>query len=122
MKLLFFILILLATTANADVFYCSSSEAVGFSATNSKYKKISFETSKFKAKIDFNKRTFVSNDLQMTDYECTSLFTDGIMCVSDGYSININKKNFKFVLSKAYTFVIGKSDTVSISIGTCDKF
>ena len=113
MKLLFFILILLTTTANAAVFYCSSSEAVGFSATNGKYKKTSFKTSKFKAKIDFNKRTFVSNNLQMTDYECTSLFTDGITCVSDGYSININEKNLKFVLSKAYGFVVGKSDTVS---------
>ena len=80
----------------------------------------------FRAETDYetksNKKTFVSNDLQMTDSACTSMFTDGITCVSDGYSININKKNFKFVLSKAYGYVIGKKDTVSISIGTCDKF
>ena len=113
---------LFTTTAYADVFYCSSSKSVGFSTTNGKYKTTSFKTSKFKAKIDFNKKTFVSNDLDMRDSACTSIFTDGITCVSDGYSININKKDFKFVLSKAYGYVIGKNDTVSISIGTCDKF
>ena len=122
MKLLFFILIFITTTANADVFYCSSSAVVGFSPTNGEYEEAVFNTSKFKAKIDFNKRTFVSNDLSLTDNACTSIFTDGITCVSNGYSININKKDFKFALSKAYGYVVGKKDTVSISIGTCDKF
>lgn len=103
-------------------FLYSTSEVVGLKSINGEYKKTSFKTSKFKAKIDFNKRTFVTNDLKLTDNACASIFTHGITCVNDRYLININKHDFKFVLSKAYAYVIRRNNIVIISIGKCKKF
>ena len=113
----------LSIKVSADVFFCSEKDSVGFAPNNyGKYTRGLFKESKFKAKIDFTNKTFISNDIPLIDYNCTNLSTNGMTCNQLGFLITVNKNDYKFVLTRGYGYVLGKKDTISVSIGTCDKF
>jgi len=116
--------LLFSIKVNADVFFCSEKDSVGFAPNNSgQYISGLFEQGRFKAKIDFINKTFVSNEIPLTDYNCKILpFNNGMTCNQAGFLITVNKNDYKFVLTKAFGYAIGKKDTVSVSIGNCDKF
>ena len=119
------IVLFLPSSLSADgsgVYFCSSTDSNGFGIKNGIYESGRVEVSRFKAKIDFNKKTFISSDLEMNDNSCKRIFDEGMTCSQYGYSININKNNLKFVLAKGYGYAFSSNDTVSISIGTCELF
>ena len=105
-----------------DVYFCSPTDGNGFMSKNGRYERTGFDVIRFKAKIDFNKKTFVSNDLSIKDFQCKPILDEGMTCSDSGYSININRNNLKFVLAKGYGYAFSSNDTVSISLGTCDLF
>ena len=112
----------LQTAAQADVYYCAELDSNGFKLKSGAYEKQGFKVDRFKARIDFDRKSFFSNDLQLNDEQCERLFSIGMSCHDSGYTIHLNKENLRFTLSQAYGFVGGDQDTISIGYGTCEKF
>ena len=109
-------------TAQADVYYCAELDSNGFKLKSGTYEKQGFKVDRFKARIDFDKKSFFSNDLQLNDETCERLFNIGMSCHDSGYTIHLNKENLRFTLSQSYGFVGGDKDTISTGYGMCERF
>ena len=123
---IFFIFISTSTHASAEVFYCVEEKSIGFKDKNedNNYIETNFYPERFKAKINFERPFFESSDLSFyaSQTECSD-YGDFIQCTSFGYSININKKNYNFVVSQGFGHAGGsKKDSINIAYGTCEKF
>ena len=133
MKYLFLLLFLLPynVLANDNIIYCSEIEKSGFKANeNNGFEHAFFKEDRFKAKINFEKEYFESNDLFMSVTNC---FTeDGLesqypgstmmTCMTSfGAMFAINKQSLKFTRAAGLGWVYG-TDSVVISYGTCEKF
>ena len=135
MKKLLGILVLglfLSSNAYAEVWYCSEIGHTGFNPDGSGgYKQVKFVTKKFKAKIDFEKKYFESKDIDFEMYGSEGVCIEGfaMTCSNNiGDSIylsptDIHEENrLNFVLAYMYGWAGKKTNPISISYGTCEKF
>ena len=123
------ILILPFSIYASDVYYCVDDDKVGFEPEENFVIK-SYNLSKFKIKIDFEKGTVESPDLYFESHnnpKCTNdgtseYGTSALSCIhSLGYTIVINENNLKYYRSAMFNPGIS-SDSVIVAHGSCEKF
>ena len=122
-----FLSLLLCNSVLADVYYCVDKAITGFKHENGDYRVAKYRPEKFKAKIDFDESTFESKDINM-DYQvsclklssqkysmtCASSFGDVFTIEGDKSSID----SFDYIRGKTF----GRTDSIYITYGNCEKF
>ncbi len=77
-------------------------------------------------KIDrANNRVELAGSAVLSDiYQCATFYAKiaSLACSKNFHMFNLNTETGRYVLAAGYGYVNGDSDTVSISLGTCDKF
>jgi hypothetical protein len=123
---LFVIFLLPMSFSYADeVYYCSEDKSAGF-APKDAYALRDFQTSRFKAYVDFDDKKFVSDEIYFgkdTRTKCkTNSVNPSLYCISAyGSAIAINRETLKFHHASVYN-KSGQSDEIYIAHGSCEKF
>ena len=134
-KLFFYILTSLiwfnVSYAQTFVLFCSDNQLIGFDGDSGYEKQKSYKPLSFKLKIDMNKEFITSKDLgggwEFEDFiKCKywpafDKYDPMLECMSAGYYIALNLKNYKFTRSRGYGFAFGKKDDIGTGYGTCEK-
>ena len=114
-----------AYSSYSGVYYCSDKNTIGFHPS-SNFEVYSFEEKKFKAKIDFEKKDFISKELFLNDFvpkTCSVNDSSTIKCHrTDGATFTFNPESGYFVRSQFFLDKNKPSDSIYISYGTCEKF
>ena len=115
-----------AYSSYSGVYYCSDNKTQGF-IPQKDFEITSFFEKKFKAKIDFENKEILSEDLYFAERFNQSCILDeeesSILCISElGPSFSFNPVNRYFVRSYHNASNIKSKDTISIAYGTCEKF
>jgi hypothetical protein len=110
-----------------DIYYCADSDANGFQMDEKKgsYQRSGFSGDKFKMKLDLpNKKIELAMECSSNmSYICTQPYSEiHLSCSSDYRMFNFHTDTGRYVFAAGYGYVVGKSDSVFVSIGTCDKF
>ena len=116
-----------------EIYYCAETEGNGFKLDENlkKYKRIGFNSDKFKIKFDRTAKTLEIKGHTLSTankkYPCTAPYaildkTELLSCVADLYHFNFNADNGRFVFTKIFGYVGGDGDSISVSYGKCDKF
>jgi hypothetical protein len=111
-----------------EIYYCSSSDTNGFSYNkeSDSYKRAGFGIVRFKLKIDTDHKSIkVAGDKALNGiFPCTKPFSKrpAISCADNFNMYNINTETGRFVWAAGYGHVVVDKDSITISIGKCDKF
>jgi len=114
-----------AYSSYSGVYFCSDTHKTGFEPKEN-FKVYPFKGNKFKAKIDFEKKDFISKEIFFSDIApktCSVNDNSTITChITYGSSFTFNPESGYFVRSQ---FLLGKNkpyDSITIAYGTCEKF
>ena len=117
-------LMVIATGASAEVYFCSDKDAVGF-AGQQNYEFTRFKPRRFKVDIDFVKQTITSNDIYFSNSiskECVR-WEDEMYCIAaTGSAFSINKRTGEFSRSGMMVADLPVRDDLILQFGTCEKF
>ena len=121
--LLTFILTISASTAFAEVYFCSDKDAVGFK-TPDNYKVTTFTKNRFQVNIDFIGQTIKSDAIHFTDAiekKCVSWEHELYCIAATGTVFSINLKTGDYRTASTIVTDIPEDDIV-LRYGTCEKF
>lgn len=110
------------TLAQEQILYCTELEVAGFEP-NENYRYQKYNEDRFTLKIDFQRKTLISQNIGFTSNETNCGINSKhnyLSCHSDWSraSIKIFQDNLKFVRTQIY----GTTDSVYISHGKCERF
>ena len=115
----------ISLSAEEIILFCSETKKVGFDGEFD-YKSEHFYDGKRSAvKIDFENRTFFSEEFGFTNAICyfEQIGKPRYMsCMDLGYLFTINYENYKFTLSSGFGYALGDGDDIAIAYGNCEKF
>ena len=108
-----------------EIFFCSEDDVVGFNPKRS-YAVENYNTSRFKAYIDFNDKKFVSEKIYFGENHGTTCTTSSVnpslYCISRfGSAIAVNRETLRFHFSSVYN-KSDQMDEIYLSYGFCEKF
>ena len=131
LSLYIFLVLMWCNVGFAEVYYCSEFGSTGFLPNhNGGYKTTNFNLQKFKAKIDFENKSYESKD---SDFLISSSQGEGCIgsnwvmtCYNTiGDTIRLSKEDdgtVKFAQSYLYGWTGKYANQISVSYGTCEKF
>ena len=113
-----------------EVYYCADNESTGVLKKQGSYQmsRNGFQLIKFKIKFDqANKRIEMADEAMKRQFTCTQPYLNhsipALACIEAFSMFNFNPDNGRYVFAKGFGYVAGvDDDSVSVSIGKCDKF
>ena len=113
------------TFAIEKMYYCIEIDKTGFEGSQNHEQK-NYKTRRFKAKIDFEKAYFSSEDIYMSHTECSYMIAEWnhvMQCtVPYGSMFIINQKSLKFTTFDSIGIAGNNDDDLTISHGRCEDF
>jgi len=114
---------LFSTPVTAEVYYCSSDDAVGFDLAEN-YKQYNYKDQRFQVKIDWQQRTMDSEKIYLKGgVKCIyEEFGNTLYCLSEyGTTLAVSRETLKFHFSTMFL----KNDAVDDMViyhGNCEIF
>tara|TARA_B100000767_G_C19306728_1_gene345839 strand:- start:43 stop:471 length:429 start_codon:yes stop_codon:yes gene_type:complete len=140
-KLLLLLFVIVYPLHSSEVLYCSEKESTGFGTKNNEpYTTSSFELTRFIMELsvgEFDSKLTIKipNIDEKLDYFCSEEGKQSsrdneekLNCTEDSdtgpykFLYSVKNKKFLWFRGSLYSYPLNMSDTISISIGTCESF